>query len=109
MSAGVVEEVSRAFEDGAVLWCAADGDAAAAAEFEEAFVAEFAEGAQDGVGVDVENGGEVFCWRQSFAGFGFAVGDRAADLTGDLLYRSVRSSRSTLTFSMMLFILASLC
>ena len=85
VSAGVVEEVSRSFEDCAVLWCAADGDAAAAAEFEEAFVAELAEGAQDGVGVDVENGGEVFGGWESFAGFCFAVGDRAADLTGDLL------------------------
>jgi photosystem II stability/assembly factor-like uncharacterized protein len=73
------------FDDGAVLGGAGDGDAAAAAEVEEAFVAELAEGAQDGVGVDAENGGEVSGGWQSFAGFGFAVGDGAADLASDLI------------------------
>ena len=67
-----------------MLGGAGDGDAAAAAEFEEAFVAELAEGAEDGVGVDAEDGGEVFGGWESFAGFGFAVGDGAADLAGDL-------------------------
>ena len=56
-----------------------DGDAAAAAELEQAFVAELAECAQDGVGVDAEDGGKVFGRREAFAGLGFAVGDRAAD------------------------------
>ena len=82
---GVVEEFFGAFDDGALFGSAGDGDAAAAAEFEQAFVAELAEGAQDGVGVDAEDGGEVFGGRESFAGFGFAVGDGAADLAGDLL------------------------
>ena len=84
VGAGVVEEFFRLFDDGAVLGCAGDGDAAAAAEFEEAFVAELAKGAEDGVGVDAEHGGEVFGRWESFAGFGFAVGDGAADLGGDL-------------------------
>jgi hypothetical protein len=43
-----------------------------------------AECAQDGVGVDAEDVGEVFGGWESFAGFGFAVGDGAADLAGDL-------------------------
>jgi hypothetical protein len=60
VNAGVVEQFSGAFDDGALLGGAGDGDAAAAAECKQAFVAEFAECAQDGVGVDAEYGGEVF-------------------------------------------------
>jgi hypothetical protein len=84
LGAGVVEEVFGSFDEGALLGGAGDGDAAAAAEFEQAFVAELAECAEDGVGVDAENVGEVFGGWESFAAFGFAVGDGAADLAGDL-------------------------
>ena len=84
LGAGVVEEVFGFFDEGALFRGAGDRDAAAAAEFEQAFVAELAEGAEDGVGVDAEDGGEVFGGWESFAGFGFAVGDGAADVGGDL-------------------------
>jgi hypothetical protein len=84
LGAGVVEEVFGSFDQRALFGCAGDGDAAAAAEFEQAFVAELAEGAEDGVGVDAEDVREVFGGWESFAGFGFAVGDGAADLAGDL-------------------------
>ena len=67
------------------FWGAGDGDAATAAELEQSFVAQHAKGAEDGVGVDLEDGGEVFGWREPFSGFGFAVCDSAADLAGDLL------------------------
>jgi len=90
LSARKVEELSGLFDDGAVLGGAGDGDAAAAAEFEQAFVAELAECAQDGVGVDAEHGGEVFGGWESFAGFGFAVGDGAANLGGDLFVQVER-------------------
>ena len=79
-----VEELSSALDDRAAFRCAGNRDAAAAAEFEQAFVAELAEAAEDGVGVDAENVGEVFGGWESFAGLGFAVGDGAADLAGDL-------------------------
>ena len=82
--AGVVDEFAGFLDDGAVFGCAGDGDAAAAAEFEESFVAEESEGAEDGVGVDLEDGGEVFGRWEAFAGFGFSVGDGAADFGGDL-------------------------
>ena len=107
LAAGEVEELSGLFDDGAVFGGAGDGDAAAAAELEQAFVAELAEGAEDGVGVDAEDGGEVFGGREAFAGFGFAVCDRAADFAGDLFVELEGSSRSTLTPSMMLVIVAS--
>ena len=84
LGAGVVEEVFDSFDQGALFRGAGDCDAAAAAEFEQAFVAESAECAQDGVGVDAENVGEVFGGWKSFAGFDFAVGDGAADLACDL-------------------------
>jgi len=84
LGAGVVEEVFGFFEEGASFRGAGDGDAAAAAEFEQAFVAELSEGAEDGVGVDAEDGGKVFGGWESFAGFGFAVGDGAADPACDL-------------------------
>jgi hypothetical protein len=84
LSAGEREEFFAADDDGALLGSAAHGDAAAAAKLEEPFVAELSEGAKDGVGVDAEDGGEVFGGWESFAGFGFAVGDCAADLAGDL-------------------------
>src|SRR5262249_1433431 len=53
-------------------------------EFEEAFVAELAESAEDGVRVDTENVGEVLGGRESFAALGLAVGDGAAELACDL-------------------------
>ena len=83
--AGVVDELAGLLDDGAALGGAGDGDAASAAELEQAFVAEEAERAEDGVAVDVEDGGEVFGGWEAFSGFGFAVGDGAADLGGDLL------------------------
>jgi len=80
LSAGVVEELFGFFDQGALFGGAGDRDAAAAAEFEQAFVAELAKSPEDGVGVDAENGREVFGGWESFAALGFAVGDGAADL-----------------------------
>ena len=70
---------------GAAFGGAGDADAVALAELEQSFVAQEPEGAQDGVGVDVHDGGEVACGGEALAGLGFAVGDRAADLGGDLV------------------------
>ena len=78
-----VEELSSALDDRAAFRCAGNRDAAAAAEFEQAFVAKLAESAEDGVGIGAEHVGEIFGGWESFAGFGFAVGDGAADLGCD--------------------------
>lgn len=83
--AGVVDKFAGALDDDAAFRCTCDGDAASAAEFEEAFVAQEAQRPQDGIAVDVEDGGEIFGGREPFARLGFAVGDCAADLGGDLL------------------------
>jgi hypothetical protein len=61
-----------------------------------------AEGAEDGVGVDAEDRGEVFGGREAFARFRFAVGDGAADFAGDLLVEVEGSWRSSLTFRIVL-------
>jgi hypothetical protein len=83
--ASEADEVFGAGDDCAALGAAGDGDAAPAAELEQFLVAQQPQRAQDGVGVDLEHGGEVARGRQPFAWLRFAVGDRAADLGGDLL------------------------
>ncbi|MFY9579022.1 MAG: hypothetical protein WAQ33_06835 [Gaiellaceae bacterium] len=84
LSARELDEILRLRDHRAVLWCAGDGNAAAATEFEEAFLAEFAECAQHGVGVDAKHGGKVLGGRQSFARFCLSFADRPADLGRDL-------------------------
>lgn len=81
---GERHELPRSLDDGTMLGRSRDRNAAPAAELEQAFVAELSEGTEDGVGVDAEDGGEVFGGWESFTGFGFAVGDGAADLGCDL-------------------------
>ena len=105
---GEVDEFSGSCDHGGLFGRTGDGDASAAAKLEQSLVAQFAQCAQDGVGVDAEHGGEVFRRRQPLAGLGLAVCDRAADLAGYLLVQQVGSCRSILTRSMVLFIVASL-
>jgi hypothetical protein len=45
-----------------------DGDAVAAPELQQSFVAEQPRGSQDGVAVHPEHGGQVACGRQPLAG-----------------------------------------
>src|SRR4026207_415256 len=68
LGASVVEKVFGVVDEGALFRGAGDRDAAAAAEFEQAFVAELAEGAEDGVGVDAEGGGGGFGGGGAVAG-----------------------------------------
>src|SRR5690606_29004591 len=77
-------------QDGVDVGGVADADAAAAAEFQDAFVAEFAEGAEGGVGVDVELGGDLLGGGHSFAGGEVALGDGAPDAAGELLVQRGR-------------------
>ena len=107
LEAGEVDELLRARHDGAPLGGAGDGDAATAPELEQALVAQQPERPQDGVGVDVEDGGEVFCRWEPFAWFGLAVGDRAADLGGDLLVEVGGVRFVDLDIQMVLFTIAS--
>jgi hypothetical protein len=45
---------------------------------------------QDRVGVHAHHGSQVACRPKSFAGFGFSVGDCAADLRGSLVVQQGR-------------------
>jgi Tol biopolymer transport system component len=83
--AGEVDELFCSLDDGAAFGCPGDRDAPSASELEQSLVAQEAERAENGVGVDVEDGGEVFGGGEALAGLCFSVGDRAADLGGDLL------------------------
>jgi hypothetical protein len=84
VSAGEPNKLTGVLYHFALLRRSGDGNAAATAELQQAFFAKFAEGAQDGVGVDAEDGREVARGREPLSLFGFTVCDRAADLRGDL-------------------------
>src|SRR5262249_42699491 len=85
LETGEVDQLLGAADDGASFGCAGDGDAAAAAELEQALVAKQAERPEDGVRVDAEDGGEILGGRGARARLRLAFGDRASDLAGDLL------------------------
>ena len=56
-----------------------DGDPAASAELEQAFVAERTESTKHGVGVGAQDGSKISGWWQPFTGLGFAVRDGTTD------------------------------
>jgi hypothetical protein len=78
------DELARLLNDCAAFGRARDRDASAAPEVEQSLLAKRSERAQDSVRVDAEHCGQVLRRRKAFAGFGFAFGDGAADLGGDL-------------------------
>src|SRR5579862_4374895 len=82
--AGEADELARPGEDGSLLRCSGDVDAAPAPEFEQVFVPQEPQRAEDGVRVHAEDGGEVAGRRQPLPRLRLAVGDRPADLGGDL-------------------------
>ena len=84
MSTRVLDKFSRLVKHGAMFGCGGHGHAASAAELQEPLLAKDAEGAQHGVRVHSEDGGEVSSRRESLTGRGFSVRDRAADLGRDL-------------------------
>lgn len=85
VTTGEADKVLGLHDERASLGRRGDRDAAPAAELEQAFVPQLPEGAQDGVGVHGEHGGEIARRREPFARFCLAVGDRAANLGPDLL------------------------
>jgi hypothetical protein len=80
-----LDELTRSLDNGTPLGRPSDRDPAPAPELEEALIAEQPEGAQDGVRVHAEDGGEVLRRWESLAGFRLPFGDRATDLRGNLL------------------------
>jgi hypothetical protein len=106
VGAGVAEEVYGLFDEGAPFGGARDGDAPAAAEFEWAFASELPKRAEDGVGVDAEDRGQVFGGWEAFAGLASpsAIAWRISPATCS--WRSRGSRRSSLTFRIVLVSIA---
>ena len=78
-------ELARALDHEAAPWRAGDSDASAAAELEQALVAQLPERTKDRVLVHAEDRGKVARGREPLARLGLAFRDRAPDLRCDLL------------------------
>jgi len=75
-----VEQLSNLFVYGCAEWrVGRNSDAATAAEFQDAIVAEHAQGSQHSVGVDVEYRCQVTSGWQTFTRCDFSVRDRTPD------------------------------
>jgi hypothetical protein len=85
VATGEVDEFLRFLNDGAAFRCRCDRDAASATELEQSLVTQHPEGAEDGVRVDAEDGGQVLSGWEALSRLRLSFGDRPADLGGDLL------------------------
>lgn len=80
-----LHQLTGARHNGTLFGLTRDRDSASAAELEQSLVSERAQRSQNGIGVHADYGRQVFGWWKALAGAGLTVGDRAADLSGDLL------------------------
>ena len=85
MALSELDELEHPLVDRRLGGRAGDGNAAAATELEEPFVAEIAQCPKDGVPIDVQHRREVSCGREPLAGLRLPFGDRATDLSRNLL------------------------
>ena len=76
LRAGELDQLSHLLHDGAALGCPGHRDPATATKLEQPLVLEQPQRAQDGVGVDAEDGREVSCRWESLAGLRLPVCDR---------------------------------
>jgi hypothetical protein len=83
--AGEVYEFSGAVDDLPLFGGSRYSDAQAASELEQALITQHPERAQHGVRVDAHNGRKIASGREAIPPLGFAVGNRAANLRGDLI------------------------
>ena len=84
LRASELDQLAHFLHDGAAFGCPGDRDSAAAPKLEQPLVLKQPQRAQDGVGVDAENGREVSCRWESLTGLRLSVCDRTAYLGGDL-------------------------
>ena len=82
LPASELDQLPHLLDDGAALGCPGHGDSASASKLEQPFVLKQPQRAQDGVGVDSENGREVSGGfglsptREENPAFGAATGSR---------------------------------
>jgi hypothetical protein len=84
LPASVFDQLPDLLQDGAALGRPGNDRPATAPELEQSLVLQQSPRAQDGVGVDSENGREVSCRRESLTGLRLALGDGTPNLRGDL-------------------------
>ncbi len=90
MLASKPQQLLHLGDDGSPFGATDHGDAPTPAELEESLVAEQAQRTKDGVAVDTEHSGKVDSGWESLTRGGFAVGDRAADGSGNLFVQERR-------------------
>ena len=84
LCASELNELANLLHDGAALGCPGNRDSPTAAKLEQPLVLKQPQRAQDGVGVDAEDGCEVSCRWESLTGRCLAVCDRTTYLGCDL-------------------------
>ena len=85
LAAGKVDELFRPRDDGSTLGRAGNRNPSTSSELEQPVIAQDPKRPQHGVRIDAEDRGKVLRRRQSLAAFRLALGDRATNLSGDLL------------------------
>ena len=89
LPASELDQLSNLLHDGAAFGCPGHGDSATAPKLEQPLVLKQPQRPQDGVRVDPENGREVSCRWESFAGLRLTDCDRTPYLGGDLKIEEV--------------------
>ena len=88
MGASHHHQVSRLGDEEAPIWAIGHhADSASPSKFQNAFVAQFPEGSEDGVAVHAKDGREVSGWRKSVAAADLPVRNGAPEGGRDLLMK----------------------
>lgn len=87
---GEGQELASLGSHSASLGGAGNGHPAAAAEVEQSLITEDSQRPQHRIGIDAENGCQISSGREALARLCLAVGDRPADLGGDLIVQICR-------------------
>ena len=90
MSPGELDELAHARVQLALLGRPHDRDAPTAPDLEQPLVPKLPEGAENGVSIHLQHGGQVQRGRQPLARAGLAVRDRTANLGSNLLVQVCR-------------------
>ncbi len=85
LATGGGDEFSGSLDDDTTLGRSCNRNATPASELEQSFVAQHPKCLEHGVRVDAEDCGEILRGRQTLSRLCLAFGDRATNLSGDLL------------------------
>ncbi len=90
LTASEVQQLSSPKNDCATFWCARDANAPTSTEFEKSFIPQETESTQNRIRINTKDCGQVFGWRQSFAGTSLSFGNGTPDLASYLLMERQR-------------------